>query len=80
MEIRFPGRLSKKSDWRDNDGESRFFLAATILCLDLDRDLAARSSSQINGEAADKRRGDDVTHALHESYKIWLKSSKEDYT
>ncbi|MCJ1268380.1 hypothetical protein MMC22_008268 [Lobaria immixta] len=53
-----------------------FFLAATILCLDLDPDLAARSSSQINGEAGDKRRGDDVTHALHESYKIWLKSSK----
>lgn len=53
-----------------------FLLAATILCLDLDRDIAARSSSQINGRAVDKGRGDGVIHALCESYKIWLRSSK----
>lgn len=52
-----------------------FLLAATILCLDLDHDMAERSSARINEEALDKE-GDDVTHALCESYKIWLQSSK----
>lgn len=41
-----------------------FLLATTILCLDLDRDMVAGSPPQ-----------PDVIHALHESYKIWLRSS-----
>lgn len=53
-----------------------FLLAATILCLDLDRDLSATLSSRINRETIEKGRGDDVTNALYESYKIWVQSSK----
>ncbi|MCJ1342204.1 hypothetical protein MMC31_000384 [Peltigera leucophlebia] len=72
-----PGGQLFRDRWKGSSLVNHdFLLAATILCLDLDRDIAARSSSQINGRAVDKGRGDGVIHALCESYKIWLRSSK----
>ena len=52
-----------------------FLLAATILCLDLDHTIGAGPSSQHNEDAIVEEGADHVAPALHESYKIWLKSS-----
>lgn len=52
-----------------------FLLAATILCLDLDRSMTAGSSIYSHGEAMDSASDEKVIQALHESYRIWLQSS-----
>lgn len=52
-----------------------FLLAATILCLDLDRSMTAGSFDCPYGEAMDSARDEKVIQALHESYRIWLQSS-----
>ena len=53
-----------------------FLLATTILCLDLDRDIAMQASIQLRESAKEKDRRDIIMQALHESYKIWLQSSR----
>lgn len=52
-----------------------FLLAATILCLDLDRDLARGIPATPNGTVMSRIGRDDVIRALLESYRIWLQSS-----
>ena len=53
-----------------------FLLAITILCLDLDRDLASNPSSPDNANSdqasEDVSRRDAIVKALHRSYLIWL--------
>ena len=53
-----------------------FLLATTILCLDLDRDIAMQASIQLRDSAKEQDRRDIIMQALHESYKIWLQSSR----
>ena len=53
-----------------------FLLATTILCLDLDRDIARQASIQPCDSTKEKTRRDTIMQALHESYKIWLQSSR----
>ena len=53
-----------------------FLLATTILCLDLDRDIARQALIQLRDSTEEKTRRDTIMQALHDSYKIWLQSSR----
>ena len=53
-----------------------FLLATTILCLDLDRDIAMQASIQLRDPTRENDRRDAIIQALHGSYKIWLQSSR----
>lgn len=71
-----PGGQLYQNRWKVSSVVNHdFLLAATILCLDLDGDMAAGSLSRLNEEAVDKERRDNVLRALHESYKIWVQAS-----
>ena len=51
-------------------------LTTTILCLDLDRDIARQASIQFPDSTGEEIRRETITQALHNSYKIWLQSSR----
>ena len=53
-----------------------FLLATTILCLDLDHDMAMQPSIQGNDSTKENYKRDAIIQALHVSYKIWLQSSR----
>ena len=53
-----------------------FLLATTILCLDLDHDMAMQPSIQRNDSTKENYKRDAIIQALHVSYKIWLQSSR----
>ena len=71
-----PGGQLYRDRWKVSSLVNHYFLlAATILCLDLDRSMMAGSSTCHHGEAMDSARDEKVIQALHESYRIWLQSS-----
>ena len=53
-----------------------FLLATTILCLDLNHDMAMQPSIQRNDSTKEIKKPDTIIQALHESHKIWLQSSR----
>ena len=53
-----------------------FLLATTILCLDLDHDMAMQPSIQRNDPTKENYKRAAIIQALHMSYKIWQQSSR----
>ena len=53
-----------------------FLLATTILCLDLDHDMTMQPSIQRSKPTKESSKRDSIIQALHESYRIWLQSSR----
>ena len=71
-----PGGQLHRDRWKVSSLVNHdFLLAVTILCLDLDHDIAETSLSQLSERTVDIWRRDTITCALRESYRIWLQSS-----
>ncbi|KAL8722749.1 MAG: hypothetical protein Q9225_000810 [Loekoesia sp. 1 TL-2023] len=75
-----PGGRLYQYKWRVSSLVNHdFFLAATVLCLELDRDILVGSPHQSNDSATEVARRTTIMQALHESYRIWLQSSRSSW-
>lgn len=71
-----PGGRLYRSRWKVSSLVNHdFFLAATILCLDIDRGKTMMPSVNLGDSTTGRDKRDNVMQALHESYRILLQSS-----
>ena len=72
-----PGGRLYRSKWKVSSLVNHdFFLAATILCLDIDRDKTMIPPVSLGDPPTGRDRRANVMQALHESYRILLQSSR----